>query len=46
VDHGLFGQGIVLKTELTGDDEEVTVVFTGKGTKTLLAGYAKLRKIP
>jgi DNA helicase-2/ATP-dependent DNA helicase PcrA len=46
VDHGLFGQGIVLKTELTGDDEDVTVVFTGKGTKTLLAGYAKLRKIP
>ena len=46
VDHGLFGQGIVLKSELTADDEEVTVTFAGKGTKTLLAGFAKLRKIP
>ena len=45
VDHGLFGQGIVLKSELTTDDEEVTVTFAGKGTKTLLAGFAKLRKI-
>ncbi len=46
VDHGLFGQGIVLKSEVTADDEEVTVAFAGKGTKTLLAGFAKLRKIP
>ena len=45
VDHGLFGQGIVLKAELTADDEEVTVAFAGKGTKTLLASFAKLRKI-
>jgi DNA helicase-2/ATP-dependent DNA helicase PcrA len=45
VDHGLFGQGIVLKSEVTADDEEVTVAFQGKGTKTLLAGFAKLRKI-
>jgi DNA helicase II / ATP-dependent DNA helicase PcrA len=45
VDHGLFGQGIVLKSELTADDEEVTVAFAGKGTKTLLASFAKLRKI-
>jgi DNA helicase-2/ATP-dependent DNA helicase PcrA len=44
VDHGLFGQGIVLKSELTADDEEVTVAFAGKGTKTLLASFAKLRK--
>ncbi len=45
VDHGLFGQGIVLKSELTTDDEEVTVAFPGKGTKTLLVGFAKLRKV-
>ena len=45
VDHGLFGTGIVLKSEVTADDEEVTVAFQGKGTKTLLAGFAKLRKI-
>jgi len=45
VDHGLFGQGIVIKSDVTADDEEVTVAFAGKGTKTLLAGFAKLRKI-
>lgn len=45
VDHGLFGQGIVIKSEVTADDEEVTVAFAGKGTKTLLAGFAKLRKV-
>jgi DNA helicase-2/ATP-dependent DNA helicase PcrA len=45
VDHGLFGQGIVLKSELTADDEEVTVSFAGKGTKTLLASFAKLKKV-
>jgi DNA helicase-2/ATP-dependent DNA helicase PcrA len=45
VDHGLFGQGIVLKSEPTADDEEVTVSFAGKGTKTLLASFAKLRKM-
>ena len=41
----LFGEGIVLKSEPTADDEEVTVAFPGKGTKTLLASFAKLRKI-
>ncbi len=45
VDHGLFGQGIVLKSEASGDDEEVTVAFAGKGVKTLLAGFARLRKL-
>jgi DNA helicase-2/ATP-dependent DNA helicase PcrA len=45
VDHGLFGQGIVLKSEFTADDEEVTVTFAGKGTKTLMASFAKLHKI-
>ncbi len=45
VDHGLFGQGIVLKSEVTADDEEVTVAFVGRGTKMLLAGFAKLRRV-
>lgn len=45
VDHALFGQGIVLKSELMADDEEVTVAFAGKGTKTLMASFAKLRKV-
>ena len=33
------------QAELTADDEEVTVAFAGKGTKTLLASFAKLRKV-
>jgi DNA helicase-2/ATP-dependent DNA helicase PcrA len=45
VDHSLFGQGIVVKSELTADDEEVTVMFAGKGAKTLLASFARLRKV-
>ncbi|PKO23175.1 MAG: DNA helicase UvrD [Chloroflexi bacterium HGW-Chloroflexi-1] len=45
VDHGLFGPGVVLKSELTAGDEEVTVTFAGKGAKTLLASFARLRKI-
>jgi len=45
VDHGLFGTGIVLKSQVTADDEEVTVTFPGKGTKTLLASFARLRKV-
>lgn len=44
VSHGLFGEGIVLKVTPTGDDEEVTVSFAGKGTKTLLASFARLQK--
>ncbi len=40
----MFGEGIVLKAQLTADDEEVTVAFPGQGTKTLLASFAKLKK--
>ena len=46
VSHGLFGEGIVLKVEPTADDVEVTVAFSGKGTKVLLASFAKLQKLP
>jgi len=45
VSHGLFGEGIVLKVTPEADDEEVTVAFPGKGTKTLLASFARLQKI-
>ena len=45
VNHGLFGEGIVLKAQPAGDDEEVTVAFAGNGTKTLLASLAKLKKL-
>jgi DNA helicase-2/ATP-dependent DNA helicase PcrA len=45
VEHATFGQGIVLKARLAGNDEEVTVTFAGKGAKTLLVSLARLRKI-
>ncbi len=45
VDHDVFGQGVVIKTFLAGSDEEVTVAFAGKGTRTLLASMAKLRRV-
>ncbi|HEX9115403.1 MAG TPA: 3'-5' exonuclease, partial [Anaerolineae bacterium] len=45
VNHGLFGDGIVLKSQLTADDEEITVAFAGNGTKTLLASFARLKKL-
>jgi hypothetical protein len=45
VNHGLFGDGIVLKSQLTPDDEEVTVAFAGNGTKVLLASFANLQKL-
>jgi hypothetical protein len=34
-----------LKSEITADDEEVTVAFAGKGTKTLMASFAKLQRV-
>ncbi len=40
VEHKTFGQGVV--TEVKGD--KVTIRFTHSGTKTLLAGYAPIRK--
>jgi DNA helicase-2/ATP-dependent DNA helicase PcrA len=45
VTHGLFGEGIVIKTELADDDEYVSVAFPGKGIKKLMASFAKLRVI-
>ena len=31
--HGLFGEGVVIKTELADDDEYVSIAFAGKGVK-------------
>jgi DNA helicase-2/ATP-dependent DNA helicase PcrA len=41
VEHKAFGRGVV--TEVKGD--KVTIRFTQAGTKTLLAGYAPIRKL-
>jgi DNA helicase-2/ATP-dependent DNA helicase PcrA len=43
VSHGLFGEGVVIKTELADDDEYVSVAFAGKGVKKLMASLANLK---
>ncbi|CAN5810205.1 hypothetical protein BH23CHL8_BH23CHL8_19370 [soil metagenome] len=42
VRHPLFGQGLVVSSRLTRDDEEVTVAFPDKGVKRLMASLAEL----
>jgi DNA helicase-2/ATP-dependent DNA helicase PcrA len=42
VTHPRFGDGIVVTSRLTRDDEEVTVAFRAGGVKTLLASMANL----
>jgi DNA helicase-2/ATP-dependent DNA helicase PcrA len=42
VSHAKFGKGIVVQSKLTGNDEEVTVVFDEVGIKKLIASMAKL----
>ncbi len=44
VRHATFGDGIVVSSKLVENDEEVTVAFTGKGVKRLLASFANLEK--
>ncbi len=45
VRHPIFGQGTVISSQLTGDDEEVTVAFEGRGIKRLMASFARLEKV-
>jgi DNA helicase-2/ATP-dependent DNA helicase PcrA len=42
VRHSLFGEGIVVSSKPIEGDEEVTVAFSGKGVKRLLASFANL----
>jgi len=44
VQHKTFGEGIVIASQVTGDDEEVQVAFVGKGIKRLSARLANLKK--
>ena len=44
VQHTLFGNGTVVSSRTSGDDEEVQVAFDGKGVKRLIARFAGLRK--
>jgi len=45
VHHTKFGEGTVVSSELTRDDELVTVAFIGAGVKKLLVSYAPLERI-
>jgi DNA helicase-2/ATP-dependent DNA helicase PcrA len=42
VRHSAFGDGTVVSSKLTRDDEEVTVAFPDRGVKVLLASLANL----
>lgn len=42
VSHAKFGDGVVIESKLTGNDEEVVVAFSGVGIKKLVASLAKL----
>lgn len=45
VQHAKFGVGTVIESQLTRDDEEVTVAFPGVGIKKLSASMAGLKKL-
>lgn len=45
VQHPKFGVGTVIESQLTRDDEEVTVAFPGVGIKKLAASMAGLKKL-
>ena len=43
--HGVFGEGLVLKTAGRASESEVTVVFRDAGVKRLLLSFANLKKV-
>ncbi|MDP2953741.1 MAG: hypothetical protein Q8O76_10545, partial [Chloroflexota bacterium] len=45
VRHPQFGEGIVIGSKPSGDDEEVAVAFVGMKPKRLLASFAKMEKL-
>lgn len=45
VRHAKFGEGIVIESKVTGNDEEVTVAFKNEGLKKLAASFANLEEI-
>jgi DNA helicase-2/ATP-dependent DNA helicase PcrA len=42
--HPTFGRGTVVAVRQSGDDQEVTVAFTGKGVRKLLVSLAALER--
>lgn len=45
VSHPKFGEGTVITSRLTGDDEEVSIAFPDAGIKRLLASLANLKVV-
>lgn len=45
VEHGKWGQGVVVSVKGEGLDAEISVAFPGVGIKMLVARYAPLRKL-
>ena len=45
VRHPTFGDGIVVSSEASGGDIQVTVAFDGQGVKRLLLSFAQLEKV-
>jgi len=45
VHHGSFGEGTVVTSKLTRDDEQVTVAFPDRGVKVLMASLANLELV-
>jgi DNA helicase-2/ATP-dependent DNA helicase PcrA len=45
VQHSTFGVGTVIESNLTRDDEEVTIAFPGVGIKKLAVSLANLKKL-
>ena len=44
VEHKLFGKGIILEIESTGDSTKLTIEFSGKISKKIISKYVKLVK--
>jgi DNA helicase-2/ATP-dependent DNA helicase PcrA len=45
VSHPSFGEGVVVSSRMTGDDEQVEVLFKGTGTKKLSMAFAPLQRL-
>jgi len=45
LEHGKWGQGVVVSVKGDGGDAEISVAFPGIGIKTLVAKYAPLKKL-
>lgn len=45
VEHGKWGQGVIIGLKGQDEDVEIQIAFPGQGIKTLLAKYAPLRKV-